>query len=323
MKSARKKQLSILIKIIILFLAGWFVYHRITSNNNLRKFRELIAETDLQSLYITLYVVFALMLVNWLLESGKWYYLASKIEAISFWQSVEAVFCGLTWAVFTPNRIGEYGGRVFFLSPRRRIHGVFAMAVGAFAQNVLTNVLGSFAAAWFLNRYILNSFWAGAGFYALAGLLSVAMILFYFKIGWLEKMLMRIRFLQKFERFFSILGRYSFPELLSIFLFSVARFAVFTSQYVLLFHLLLPEIANIQVVLMVFILFFIQSALPSLDLIDVGVRSLTAEQLFSHITSETVAVMAIVACVWFTNLIIPAILGAGFVFKLNFFGSSD
>lgn len=263
------------------------------------------------------------MLVNWLLEAFKWHYLASKIEPVSFWQATEAVFCGLTWAVFTPNRIGEYGGRVFFLSPRRRIHGIFAMGVGAFGQNVLTNVLGSFAMVWFINKYYIDSIWLGYGLYILAFFFSALMLVFYFNIQWVEFLLSKVKFLKKFRRFFSILGRYSLKELTHVFLFCMARFAVFTTQYLLLFHLILPNVFLGEVVLLVFILFFIQSALPSLDLIDVGVRSLTAEQLFIHITPQTVAVMAIVACVWFTNLIIPAILGAGFVFKLNFFGNSD
>jgi hypothetical protein len=73
---------------------------------------------------------------------------------------------------------------------------------------------------------------------------------------------------------------------------------------------------------MVFILFFIQSALPSLDLLDIGVRTMTATYFFGFITGQEVAVMAATACIWLVNLIIPAILGSVFVFKLNFFGNT-
>src|SRR6202000_407629 len=102
--------------------------------------------------------ILLLMLVNWLLESFKWRYLSRKIETISAWGAIEAVFCGLTWAIFTPNRLGEYAGRVLFLPTRKRIHGVSAMAVGAFGQNVITNVLGLSAGLWFLASFFnLNS----------------------------------------------------------------------------------------------------------------------------------------------------------------------
>ena len=106
-------------------------------------------------------------------------------------------------------------------------------------------------------------------------------------------------------------------------LFSLARFTVFTTQYILIIHLLIPEIPFYQVSLLVFILFFVQSALPSLDLLDIGVRSMTATYFFSFITHQEIAIMASAASIWLVNLIIPAILGSFFVFKLNFFGNNS
>ncbi len=82
---------------------------------------------------------------------------------ITAWEAIEEVFCGLTWAIFTPNRIGEYGGRVLFLPNRRRIHGVFTMAVGSFGQNVITNVLGLIALMWFAFTYQPINLWLASG----------------------------------------------------------------------------------------------------------------------------------------------------------------
>src|SRR5690606_3920901 len=108
---------------------------------------------DTDAVIITLSVVTFLMFVNWLLEAVKWRFLCRYIERISFWKAIQSVFCGLTWAVFTPNRIGEFGGRVLFLKPRKRVFGVVAMGVGALAQLVLTCVAGSLSIAWFVNRF--------------------------------------------------------------------------------------------------------------------------------------------------------------------------
>jgi uncharacterized membrane protein YbhN (UPF0104 family) len=117
-----------------------FYLHKFSNkNSDLRQFEGLIARISRREVITTLSIVVFLMFINWLLESLKWQYLSRRL-VISVWEAVEAVFCGLTWAIFTPNRIGEYGGRVMFLPNRKRIHGVFAMAVGAFAQNVITNV---------------------------------------------------------------------------------------------------------------------------------------------------------------------------------------
>jgi hypothetical protein len=264
------------------------------------------------------FVIF-LMVVNWVLESLKWKYLTRDLATITTWGAIEAVFCGLTWAVFTPNRIGEYGGRVMFLPNRKRIHGVFAMAVGSFGQNVITNVLGLSALIWFAYTFLHLNTWLAFGLSLAAICFMALIIVFYFHISWLVTLLNRISFLKKFHRFFDIMGRYKGYELLNIMWFCLARFFVFSFQYYLVIHLLMPQIPLFPMMMMVFILFFIQSALPSLDLLDVGVRSITASTFFVYITDQKLAVIAAVSSIWLINLIIPAILGSVFVFKLKFF----
>jgi hypothetical protein len=74
---------------------------------------------------------------------------------------------------------------------------------------------------------------------------------------------------------------------------------------------------------MVFNNFFVQSALPTLDIIDVGLRGMTASTFFGYITTEKLAVIAAVSSIWLTNLIIPAILGSVFVLKINFFDKNS
>lgn len=300
-------------------LAAVFIYQKLVDNKNLENFFKIISQLNRITVYVVIISILLLMLVNWFLESIKWQYLISKVEKISLFKAVESVFCGLTWAVFTPNRIGEYGGRIFFLSPRKRIQGVVAMSVGHIAQMVITNVLGSLAILWFVNRFLLLDFWLFIALTFLVFIFCFFFLLFYFNIRWLEGLLNNIKYLKKFNKYFSVLNRYHQKELVNVMLLSLSRFVVFTSQYLLIIHLLIPELSFIDSALMVFILFFIQSALPSLDLFDIGVRSLTATYFFGFITQQEIAIMASTALIWLVNLIIPAILGSFFVFKLNFF----
>jgi hypothetical protein len=321
--ASAKKLLSYSLKAAILILAFAFIYHRIDSNDNLRRFEKLIADIDRNKAIFVMSCVFLLMLVNWILESLKWKYLTRELVSITTWQAIEAVFCGLTWAVFTPNRIGEYGGRVMFLPNRKRIHGVFAMAVGSFGQNVITNLLGLSALMWFVFTYLhINIAISLALTLAAFGFMALLLV-FYFNIGWLVTLLNRIKFLEKYHRFFDIMARFHTTELLNIMWFCITRFFVFSFQYFLVIHLLIPTVPVFPMMMMVFILFFIQSALPSLDLLDVGVRSMTASAFFAYITDQNIAVMAAVSSIWFINLIIPAILGSVFVLKLRFFDRSS
>lgn len=270
-----------------------------------------------------LIAVFLMMLLNWFLEAMKWRFLVRSIESISIWKAVESVFCGLTIAVFTPNRIGEYGGRVFFLRPKRRIFGVIAMAVGAIGQMIITNILGALALLWFLGTFITMEPILYQGIVLLTTLFCGFFMVFFFNIRWLNYIFRRFAFLKKAEKFLLILSRYKKIDLFRVFLFSFARFLVFTGQYCLIIKLLIPDLQVFEMTMMIFILFFVQSALPSLDLLDVGVRSMTATYFFSYITDQEIAIMAATACVWFINLIVPAILGSVFVFKLNIFGTDN
>jgi hypothetical protein len=316
---AAKKLFSYLIKAAILVLAFIFIYRRVNNNANLRQFETLIANISHNQVVITMSFVVLLMIVNWVLESLKWKYLTRELVTITAWEAIEAVFCGLTWAIFTPNRIGEYGGRVMFLPNRKRIHGLFAMAVGSFGQNVITNVLGLSALIWFSFTFLHLNIWMSLSLSVAAISFMVLLLIFYFNIRWLVSLLNSISFLKKYHRFFNIMGRYKTTELLNIMWFCLARFFVFSFQYYLVIHLLMPEISLFPMMMMVFILFFIQSALPSLDLLDVGVRSMTASTFFVYITDQKIAVIAAVSSIWLINLIIPAILGSVFVLKLKFF----
>ncbi|HEY0667836.1 MAG TPA: lysylphosphatidylglycerol synthase domain-containing protein [Sphingobacteriaceae bacterium] len=321
MNPQARKIVSVVFKIAIISLAFLFIYDKLNNNQNLSNFNALTRSLSKTHVYVVLAMVFALMLLNWFIESLKWKYLVQRIERVTVWQAIESVFCGLTWAIFTPNRIGEYGGRMFFLSPRKRVFGAIGMLVGAFGQMVVTNIAGTMAVLWFTWRFIYPGLWLYLLLVFLGAIFCGFLILIYFNISWLNSLLNRFKVLKPLRRFFFILTRYRFKQLWKVLLFSVSRFVVFTTQYYLIIHLLVPELLFFEICMMVFLLFFVQSALPSLDLLDVGVRSFVATYFFGFITTHDIAIMAATACVWFINLIIPAILGSGFVLKINFFGN--
>ncbi len=317
-----KKNLSIAIKIAILVLAFGFIFQKLSNNQSISDFRSLATTLAPVDVWTVGLVLFLLMLLNWFLEALKWKYLLNRVEKISTWKAVESVFCGLTWAVFTPNRIGEFGGRVFFLSPRKRIIGVVSMSVGAIGQMVVTNVFGSLALLWFVSQFMDLNILVNFALTFLVATFCGFFLLFYFNIQWLDGLLSRIKFVKPFRRFFSILAKYKKADMFRVLIYCVSRYVVFTTQYYIIIHLLVPDIPIFPMLMILFILFFIQSALPSLDLLDIGVRASTATYFFAFVTDQELAIMAATACIWLVNLIIPAILGSVFVLKLNFFGNS-
>ncbi len=316
-----KNIITYFFKAALLALAFIFIYNQyIKQGDNLKQFQYSIANLNHTYVVIVMTVVCLLMLVNWLLECFKWKYLVRNLEPISIWKAIEGVFCGLTIAVITPNRIGEYGGRIITLSPRKRIYGFFAMATGSFGQLVVTNIVGSAAGLWFLFVFLQFSSWAYIGFSVLAGGIIAFYLTLFFNVKWVAWLLNRIPYVKKYHRFFDILANYKFNELLIIMLYCVTRFFVFSSQYYLLIHMLIPEMPFYNIFLMVFVVLFIRSAIPSIDVIDATVGSVIATTIFNYATHHQLAIIASFTTIWLINLIIPAILGSVFIFKLNFFG---
>ena len=320
MTATTKKFVSYALKAAIISSACYFIIHQyINKGDNLKQFEVLISHIPQAHVITIMSLVVVLMVANWTLEALKWKYLTRNLAQITLWESIEGVFCGLTWAVITPNRFGEYGGRVMYLPPRKRIHGIFAMAVGAFGQNVITNVLGFIAMAWFAYNFLnLNTLMLTGAFVLSCTSIAFFLIL-YFNIKWSVWLLDRIPFLSKFHRFFEIMGRYPFAELLTIMYFCLGRFFIFSFQYYLVIHLLVPQIPMYEVFLMVFIVFFIQSALPSLDIFDIAVRSAVATEVFAYVTDQHIAIIAAFTSIWLINLIFPAVIGSVFTLNIKFF----
>lgn len=316
-----KKAFSLILKIGIVAIAFWFICRKIVTNNDLGNFKRQIKNFSDLEIIMVLGAVFFLMLVNWGLEAVKWKRLIKSVENISLWKAIESVFCGLTWAIFTPNRIGEYGGRVFFLAPKRRVMGIAAMAVDNIGQLTLTNFFGAIAICFFVYRFANPEPSLLLAIYVIAGAFSFFFLIFFFNVKWLYGALLAMRFTRKYKKFYAVLGRYRKSELFKILLFCIARYVVFVTQYFIMFNWLIPQIQTIDVLMFVSILFFVQSALPSLDLFDIGIRSAAGLFFFKYVTRQHMAVVACIAGIWLINIIIPAILGAYFVFKLNFFGS--
>lgn len=319
----QKVYLNYGIKLGIVGLAIWFIVSKINNQQNLVEFTLLMKSIPSSTMYLTLGIVVFLMLCNWFLEVVKWRYLSRGIEMLSYWKAIQSVFCGLTWAIFTPNRIGEYGGRVLLLAPQNRAKGAVLMGVGLFAQLILTSFFGALSIAWFVTVFVEAPTSVVLAIWLIAIIYAVAFLLLYFNVHWVDQLVAKIKWLNRVQSFFSVLQEVSFRDLSYVLLLSLARFIIFTSQYVILMLVILPEIPMVSMILMIFILFFVQAAVPSLDIFDFSVRSFVASNLYSYVTAQEIAVMAIVSCIWFVNLILPAIIGSFFVLNVNYLSDSN
>jgi len=326
---------SLIIKITIIVLAFWFIYHRLFVKDNLDEALLSFENLPGQPFFIrTVLLIGLLMVLNWSLESFKWRYLIRKIEKISFIKAFVAVLSGITVSVFTPNRIGEYAGRVFVLEKANRWEAVLITMLGSMSQLLITVLAGLISFVFFADKYIDLPEDPGYFFYVLVLIiiiLVVILILLFFNVsfltGFIGKLPGKLKKIRRYGRVFSF---YSVNELLILLLFSFSRYLVFVTQFFLLLGFFGVKMPYNQAFLLISLIYLVMAAIPTIALTELGIRGSVAiyfigmyfEKHNYPVGANDVSIIAAASTLWLVNLAVPALLGAIFIFKLKFFRKS-
>ncbi len=261
-----------------------------------------------------IYLAVALMFVNWGIEALKWQWLIKPLQHISFITAYKAIFAGTSFAANTPNRVGEYFGRMIYIEEGKRLQSIPLTVAGSFSQLIVTLLAGGIG-LFFYTDIIANTdnptispFWLKI---ILSGTVAVAVlcVLIYFKLGWLTAVLIKIPFLQKYEFFFRKVDELSNQLLGKILLLSMLRYGVFLLQYILVLNAFGVTVNLFTTSCLLTVLFLLMSIIPSFILIEAGIRGKVSIELFRTVTTNFSAVMAAGLFIWAINLMIPAIFG--------------
>src|ERR1041384_5710121 len=106
------KNISLLLKTAIVVVTLFYIYNKLALKND---FRQLLSLIHLRGFNIFLLSGVLLMLFNWLFEAIKWRLLINAQEHISIKKALKAILAGISISIFTPNRIGEFAGRIYYL----------------------------------------------------------------------------------------------------------------------------------------------------------------------------------------------------------------
>jgi hypothetical protein len=122
---------------------------------------------------------------------------------------------------------------------------------------------------------------------------------------------------------------YSGKELGVVLLFSGARYMVFSLQFFILFRLFSVPLPIMDSFIITAIIYFIMAAIPTVALSELGVRgslaiAITADWFGSSMSDAlTAGAGSAAAFIWLINLVIPALVGSIFVFRLRFFRKNE
>lgn len=264
----------------------------------------------------------SLMPVNWLLESVKWRFLLSDIEKISFFKSIKAVFSGITFSIFTPNRIGDLVGRIFVLKPENRVKAIFATGLSSFSQLIVTISIG------ILSFFILILYFSFpqitqnkllVGYFIVFFLiLTVLIFFFYFNIKSILKFLFRYKIFLKLKEQTSVLSDYSLDKLFVLLALSLIRYSVFVFQFYLLLIFFEVQISLINSILGISLMYLAMAVIPTFALTEIGVRGSTAIFFIGLFSTNISGILSASIFLWIINLAVPAIIGSFLFSKSKF-----
>ena len=320
-----RKTIGFLLKIGIVAFALFFLYQQLTSKSSVEQFDLDQILVKLQENYIVVTVVILMMLLNWFLESLKWRFLISKIEKVSIKRSIRAIFSGITISAFTPNRVGEYGGRVFCLEKADRIKGVLITVIGSMAQLVTTIVFGSIGILLLPNlmpefdSLLSNIVFAYPIMLFLLILLNVLLVTLFLNASVFSVVLSKIKFFRKFKKYNEVFSFYNSSELLEILLYSVGRYIVFTTQFFILLQVFDVQIGYVDAMILITTMLLVISIIPTIAITEIGIRGSVALFLFGLVSVNAIGILSATFVMWVINLLLPALIGTIFIFSLKFF----
>jgi len=327
-----RKSINLIFKILLVSLVYLFLFFELSKHQEQFKLNELHKASE--NIWILMGFALALMPINWLIESVKWQFLIGKVEKVTLKNAIQAVFAGTAISIFTPNRIGDYLGRIFILKKGDRLDGTVATIAGNIAQLLTTLLMGS-VAFWYYSYDIIIHFleWSPIWIHILRMLIVIIdslLLLIFLNFPLIEKQLS-----QRFEIFklpiikhFNLLTEYQRSDLIKVLFLSLIRYLTYSMQFYLLLLAFNIHLNIVDGMMLVFLIFFGITIVPSIAVAELGIRALITLLVFSLVGQYTETIYEIqlvssTSILWLINIAFPALIGGLFIFKLRFIRKND
>jgi len=319
-KAIRSRHANTLIKASFATLLLWTIYRQVFAQADL----DLISEAFLQNFSFPnlnwLLVVVLLVPVNWGFETLKWRQLIKNFTDLPFWRIYKAILSGVAVSLITPNRIGEYGGRILLLEAKNNWKAVIATMVGSFSQLLILLTAGLLGAVWFSYRYLQSEMYV-LQIVFFFGIVLIALMLFcFFNIDLVVPIAKRIPFKEKFRRYLrpvKVLENYTSKELSETLLFAFLRYLTYSLQYYFALKFFGIEVNLLEGVSGISTIFLLQTSIPLPPLLGLLARGQVALFVWGFFSLDEVGILASSFSLFVINLIVPALVGMVFIVQIN------
>lgn len=246
---------------------------------------------------ISFVLLLFLMGLNWFIESIKWKFALKNIQKISLKTAISSVLAGISTGIFTPNRVGEFVGKIFFLEEDNREKAISVNIIASYSQLLVTILLGTFALLVASSSVLI--------------LVVVFLVVMYINItkiiNWIINKL-NISFLGKVE--FT-----NKTDLGILFLFSLFRYLVFLVQFIVSLKLVGININLFVSIKSIAAYYLYLAAIPTYAWSELGVRGALAVKIFDTVTNNPLQILSASSLLWIVNIALPALIGLFFLLK--------
>lgn len=314
---------------VVFFVLAWFIWQQITHQADWRTSLDRVVTAMKGPAQWRLWLVVLLMPVNWGIEARKWQLAMRPDGGISFRDAFKAIFTGATMASFTPNRMGEYLGRILYVKEGRRVAAISLTMICSIAQLLVTLILGAGGLIYLfpvLHQRSLagnpESGWGLTMTLTLIGSMLLGLGFLYFQFPRLARRLARNAWIKKLGAFIKVLENFDRNILLRILFLSFVRYIVFIIQYRLVFPVFNVTLGFGQVWWGMSAVFLIMAVVPTFTfLTELGLRWGASIEVLELFDTNTIGILAASFTIWLINLIIPALIGSLLIVSIKLFKS--
>jgi hypothetical protein len=300
-----KQFLVLLVKLLIVGGAFYFIYNQLANNDKLDWQKFLVLFHKNQSV-LGIGFILLLSVLNRLFEILKWQNLVSYLHPISLGEATKQVLAGLTAGLFTPNGVGEYAGKALYFDKKEAKKVVFLNLICNGIQMILTIVFGIFGLLYFNAQYNVITP------KTVAVLFGILVILFAILFS-VKKITIKGYSIEKL-----IHKTNEIPKTIhqKNTLLAILRYLVFSHQYYFLFLAFDVDLPYLILISAISSVYFLASSLPTFQFLDFAVKGSVAVYFFGILGVNEWVVVFVTTLMWFLNVVLPVLIGSYYV--LNF-----
>jgi len=288
----------VLAPIIIVFVC-WKIFDVLREND----FSKLIlSDNAAVFLIITTILVFA----NWSLEAIKWKMLMQSLRKLTFTEALKGVLAGISTGIITPNRLGNFIGRVLPLEKKYKLKGTLLTLLANLSQFTITIFFGAIGLFFFFDFFREKNIIL---YQIVVILILFLSILAYFKPKLINRKPFSYLLNQRLKEGVKFIDETTAELKVKVLILSAIRYCIFLTQYILIlisFHqdnsimVLISSIASV---------YLLMTIVPSFFFGKLFVREASALVILGMVGIPDVVILFTGFLLWSLNIGLPSLIG--------------